>query len=231
MPRHVRPRRLRPRRAKPCRARGRAPLSPALPPPPIFPPSERPPRSGALATTETAHREGGSLSAATRVRGQSVFRSGDRGNCCAPYGSRQSGSNRTTASLGSPPPGRRGEQYRQSRSGRNETPRGICTCRAEGLRPASAASACSCSPCKTKAPRPHDGDHGAHAIRLSPRLQNKSAKQSAVYTVKSFGAGASSEALALAHIHDRFPAAQLAVQREVCQRCRRPHALLRRASA
>jgi hypothetical protein len=62
---------------------------------------------------------------------------------------------------------------------------------------------------KQKAPRPLNGDPGAYAIRLSPRLQNKSAKRSTVFTVKSFGAG--SKALAHIHVYDRLSLAQLAV--------------------
>ena len=48
---------------------------------------------------------------------------------------------------------------------------------------------------------------------------------------KSFGAGAGAKALALAHIHECLPLTQLAIQREVCQRRGRPHALLRQPSA
>ena len=61
--------------------------------------------------------------------------------------------------------------------------------------------------------------------------KTKSAKRSTVHTIGSFGAGAGTKALALAHIHECLPPAQLAVQREVCQRRGRPHALLRRPSA
>lgn len=61
-----------------------------------------------------------------------------------------------------------------ARRGGLQSPRPVkeTTC-LSGFRPAQPSEE------NKKAPRPHDGDHGAHAIRLSPRLQNK--KRQTIY--------------------------------------------------
>lgn len=155
----------------------RTPLAACVPPPPISPPSEKPPHSGASAKTAAANREGGSLAVAMRGRARSVSRSPDRESCCAPVGSQRSGSNGTTAIPESRQPGKRGELWSPSRCAHNGWPLGICSRRAAGSRPAGTASVCFCNPSTNqKNATTSRGDHGAHATRLSPRVQNKSAK-------------------------------------------------------
>lgn len=123
---------------------------PRLPPPPVFPPSEKGAHSGAFVRTAAARREGGSLAAATRGRDRSACRSRGRGSCCALPDSQQSGSSRTIASRGNPPPDRRGEQWWPARSCRTLLPLGIGTCHAGAPRRAGAASVCSCNPWTNK---------------------------------------------------------------------------------
>ena len=210
----------------------RTPLAACVPPPLISPPSEKPPHSGALARTAAANREGVSLAVAMRDRARSVSRSPDRESCCAPVGSQQSGSNGTTASRGNRQPGKRGELWSPSRCAHSGWPLGICSRRAAGSRPAGTASVCFCNPSTNqKTPRPH-----AEIMALMPpgyhlRCRTKAPNDLPFSRSKSLGAGSSTQALALAHIHNRLSLAHLAVQREVCQPRTRPNALLRRSSA
>lgn len=210
----------------------RTPLAACVPPPLISPPSEKPPHSGASAKTAAANREGGSLAVAMRGRARSVSRSPDRESCCAPVGSQRSGSNGTTASRGNRQPGKRGELWSPSRCAHNGWPLGICSRRAAGSRPAGTASVCFCNPSTNqKTPRPH-----AEIMALMPpgyhlRCRTKAPNDLPFSRSESLGAGSSTQALALAHIHNRLSLAHLAVQRKVRQPRTRPHALLRRAPA
>lgn len=63
-------------------------------------------------------------------------------------------------------------------------------------------------------------DHGAIVSGHNLGCETKAPNDSPFSRSKSFGAGAGSKALALAHIHDCFVPAKFAVQREVYQGCR-----------
>ena len=151
----------------------RAPGFSRLPPPAVFPPSERGPHSGALVRTAAGQIEGGICAAATRDLARSASRSRDRGSCCAPPGSRRSGSSCTTASLGSPRPDRHDAPSLLQRAFRTAALRDTVRCLGEGRLRARPPNACSCNPWHKKSPVPQHGRSALCRLAITSDLKQK----------------------------------------------------------